>query len=68
MPKKNVRIADVVMPVLIAMLLLFAGSSRLKATVESSPANVAVKIDNFRFWTAGDHRTHRNDSYLDKQR
>jgi hypothetical protein len=66
MPKKNVRIADVVMPVLIAMLLLFAGSSRLKATVESSPANVAVKIDNF--WTAGDHRTHRNDSYLDKQR
>ena len=49
MTKKNVRIAGVVMPVLIAMLLLFAGSSRLTATDQPSAANVAVKIDNFVF-------------------
>jgi len=49
MTKKNVRIASVVVPVMIAMLLLFAGSSRVIASDQSSPANVAVKIDNFVF-------------------
>src|ERR1700681_3657378 len=49
MTKKNVRIAGVVMPVLIAMLLLFAGSSRVTASDQPSAANVAVKIDNFVF-------------------
>jgi plastocyanin len=49
MTKKNVRIAGVVMPVLFAMLLLFAGSSRVTATDQPSAANVAVKIDNFVF-------------------
>jgi plastocyanin len=49
MTKKNVRIAGVVVPVMIAMLLLVAGSSRVAATDQSSTANVAVKIDNFVF-------------------
>ena len=49
MMKTNVRIASVVMPVMIAMLLLFAGTSRVKATDQPSTANVAVKIDNFVF-------------------
>jgi plastocyanin len=49
MTKKNVRIASAVMPVMIAMLLLSAGSSSLKANDQPSAANVAVKIDNFVF-------------------
>jgi len=49
MTKKNVRIAGVVMPVMIAMLLLFARTSRVTASNQPSAANVAVKIDNFVF-------------------
>jgi plastocyanin len=49
MTKQNVRIASVVMPVMIAMLLLFAGSSRVAASDQPSAANVVVKIDNFVF-------------------
>src|ERR1022692_4554973 len=49
MTKNNVRIASVVMPVMIAMLLLFAGSSRVRASDQPSTANVAIKIDNFVF-------------------
>ena len=49
MTKQNVRIASVIMPVMIAMLLLFAGSSRVAASDQPSAANVAVKIDNFVF-------------------
>jgi plastocyanin len=49
MTKKNMRIASVVMPVMIAMLLLFAGSPSVKANDQPSAANVAVKIDNFVF-------------------
>jgi plastocyanin len=49
MATKNVWIAGVVMPVMIAMLLLFAGSSRAAVSDHSSAANVAVKIDNFVF-------------------
>ncbi len=48
MAKKNVWIAVVIMPVMIA-LLLFAGSSRVTATDQPSAADVAVKIDNFVF-------------------
>jgi plastocyanin len=48
MTKKNVRIAGVAMPVLIAMLLV-AGSSRVTASDQPSAANVGVKIDNFVF-------------------
>jgi plastocyanin len=49
MTKKNVRIAVVIMPVMIAMLLLFAGSSRVTASDQPSVESVAVKIDNFVF-------------------
>jgi plastocyanin len=49
MTKKNVWIAGVVMPVVIAMLLLVAGTSRATASNQPSAANVAVKIDNFVF-------------------
>ena len=49
MTKPNAWIAGVVMPVLIAMLLLFAGSSSVRASDQPSAANVAVKIDNFVF-------------------
>ena len=49
MTKKNVQIVGVVMPIMIAMLLLFAGSSRVRASDQSSAANVAIKIDNFVF-------------------
>jgi len=48
MTKKNVRIAGVVVPVMIAMLL-FAGSSRVTASDQPSGGNAAVKIDNFVF-------------------
>jgi plastocyanin len=49
MTSTNVWIAGVVAPVLIAMLLLFAGSPSVKASNEPSAANAAVKIDNFVF-------------------
>jgi hypothetical protein len=47
MTKKNVRIASVVMPVMIMVLSLFTGSSRVGASDQPSTASVAVKIDNF---------------------
>ncbi len=49
MTSTNVWIAGAVAPVLIAMLLLFAGSPSVKASNEPSAANAAVKIDNFVF-------------------
>jgi plastocyanin len=49
MTRTSVWIAGVVAPVLIAMLLLFAGSTSVKANNEPSAANAAVKIDNFVF-------------------
>ena len=49
MTKPNAWITGVVMPVLIAMLLLFARSSSVKANDQPFAANVAVKIDNFVF-------------------
>ena len=49
MANKNARIEGVVVPLLIAMLLLFAGSPSVKANDQPSAANVAVKIDNFVF-------------------
>lgn len=49
MTKKNMRIAGLVMPVMIGMLLLFVGSSRVTASSQPSATNVAVKIDNFVF-------------------
>ena len=50
MTSKNVWVAGLAMPVMIAMLLLLAGSSRVAAnTNQPSAANAEVKIDNFSF-------------------
>ena len=48
MPKKNVWVAGLAMPVMIAMLLL-AGSPSVTASDQPSAANAEVKIDNFSF-------------------
>ena len=42
-------VAGVAAPVMIAMLLLFAGSPSVTASDQPSVANAAVKIDNFVF-------------------
>ena len=49
MTKKSVWVAGLGAPVMIAMLLLLAGSPSVKANDQPSAANVAVKIDNFVF-------------------
>jgi plastocyanin len=49
MTRENVWFASLATPVLIAVLLLFAGSSRVTANDQPSAANAAVKIDNFVF-------------------
>jgi plastocyanin len=48
MTRNNVWIAGLAAPVMIAMLLLFAGSPRVTANDQPS-ANAEVKIDNFVF-------------------
>ena len=47
MTKKHMWVAGGAAPVMIAMLLLFAGSPSVKANDQPSAANAAVKIDNF---------------------
>jgi plastocyanin len=49
MTRKSVLIAGMAAPVMIAMLLLFAGSPRVTASDQPSAANAEVKIDNFVF-------------------
>jgi plastocyanin len=53
MTKRNIWVAGSAIPVMIATLLLFAGSSRVTASNSSSDqpsaANTAVNIDNFVF-------------------
>jgi plastocyanin len=49
MTRKNVWIAGLGAPVMIAMLLLFAASPKVTAGAQSSVAGAAVKIDNFVF-------------------
>src|SRR5947199_1092324 len=49
MTSKNVWIAGMAAPVMIAILLLFSGSPSVTANDQSSPANAEVKIDNFVF-------------------
>src|ERR1700689_1057126 len=49
MTRKNMWVAGVATPVMIAMLLLFAVSPSVKASDQPSAANAAVKIDNFVF-------------------
>ncbi len=49
MPRKDVWIAGMAAPVMIAMLLLFAESARVTADDQRSVENAEVKIDNFVF-------------------
>jgi plastocyanin len=49
MTRKNVWVAGVAAPVMVAMLLLFAGSPSVKANDQLSGTNAGVKIDNFVF-------------------
>jgi plastocyanin len=49
MTKSNVWIASLVTPVMMAALLLLAGSPRVTATDQPSAATAEVKIDNFVF-------------------
>jgi plastocyanin len=49
MTRKNVWIASLATPVMIAVLLLFAGSPSVTANDQSSAASAEVKIDNFSF-------------------
>lgn len=49
MTRKTLWMASLPAPVLIAMLLLFAGSPGLKASDQNSAANTEIKIDNFSF-------------------
>ena len=49
MTRNNMGVAGGPVSVLIAMLLLFAGSPSVKANDQPSAANAAVKIDNFVF-------------------
>jgi plastocyanin len=49
MPRKDVWVANLAVPVMIAMLLLFAGSPSVKANDQPSAAIAQVKIDNFSF-------------------
>jgi plastocyanin len=49
MARKNMWVAGVAMPVLIGMLLLFAGSPSVTATDQPSAAKAEVNIDNFVF-------------------
>jgi plastocyanin len=49
MTRKNVWFAGLATPVVIAVLLLLAGSSSVTANDQPSAATAAVKIDNFVF-------------------
>ena len=49
MTRKTLWMASLPAPVLIAMLLLFPGTPRLKANDEPSASNPEVRIDNFSF-------------------
>ena len=49
MTSKKLSIAGLVMPLLMAALLLFAGTARVGANDQPSASNAEVKIDNFSF-------------------
>jgi plastocyanin len=49
MTRKNMWVAGLVTPVMIAALLLLAGSPRVRANDQVSVAKAEVKIDNFVF-------------------
>jgi plastocyanin len=49
MIRKNLWVVTLVMPLMMAILLLFGKLPNVLATDQSSPANAEVKIDNFSF-------------------
>jgi amicyanin len=49
MQRNKLWVASLAMPVMIALLLLFAGSPSVTANDQPSTANAAVNIDNFVF-------------------
>jgi plastocyanin len=49
MRKNKVWFASLAVPVIVAMLLLLAGSPKVNANNQPSAANTEVKIDNFSF-------------------
>ena len=49
MTRKNVWVAGLAMPVMIATMLLFLGTTGLASNDQPSAANAEVKIDNFSF-------------------
>jgi|SRR5271163_3440181 len=49
MTKRNMCVAGLAVPIMIAVLLLFAGSSKVTANDQPPMANTAVNIDNFVF-------------------
>ena len=49
MRKRNMWVAGLAIPVMIAVVLLFAGSPDVTANDQPSAAEAAVKIDNFVF-------------------
>ncbi len=49
MTRKNMWVAGVAIPVIIAVGILFPGSSKLKANDQAPAANATVNIDNFVF-------------------
>ena len=49
MTRKNVWVVSLAMPLVMALLMLFAGSPRATANDQPSAANAEVKIDNFVF-------------------
>ena len=49
MTRKHVQFASLALPVMIAVVLLIAGSPSVTANDQSSAASAAVKIDNFFF-------------------
>ena len=76
MKRNNVWVAGLIAPVMMAMLLLLAGSPSVRANDHSSAAVAEVKIDNFIFgpqtltvsagttvtWTNGDDIPHTSVS------
>ncbi|MCU1296959.1 MAG: amicyanin [Acidobacteriaceae bacterium] len=49
MRKNNLWFASLAVPVIVAVLLLLAGSPKVNANNQPSAANAEVKIDNFSF-------------------
>jgi plastocyanin len=49
MKRNNLWVASLTVPVMIAMLLLLAGSPSVRANDHASAANATIKIDNFVF-------------------